>query len=140
MKAGSRPFPGVGTRQPAPASRDPLRFGVSISIHTAGPGANPCTHLLANLVRGRRVGETREPDFMPWGGAYNRLPIDATAFPPGCRSLITGSGRAGPWQAAREQLLEREKGHTRLWDELACQRRDLPWVPVDKEYVREEAE
>jgi predicted dithiol-disulfide oxidoreductase (DUF899 family) len=36
--------------------------------------------------------------------------------------------------AAREQLLVREKEHTRLGDEIAQQRRDLPWVPVDKEY------
>jgi FAD/FMN-containing dehydrogenase len=29
-------------------------------------------------ARGR--GESRELDFMPWGGAYNRVPPDATAF------------------------------------------------------------
>jgi predicted dithiol-disulfide oxidoreductase (DUF899 family) len=38
------------------------------------------------------------------------------------------------WLAAREQLLIREKEHTRLGDELARQRRDLPWVPVEKDY------
>ena len=38
------------------------------------------------------------------------------------------------WQAAREELLEREKAHTRMGDELARQRRELPWVPVDKAY------
>jgi len=38
------------------------------------------------------------------------------------------------WLAAREQLLEREKRHTRVGDELARQRRELPWVRVDKEY------
>jgi predicted dithiol-disulfide oxidoreductase (DUF899 family) len=38
------------------------------------------------------------------------------------------------WLAAREQLLVREKEHTRLGDEIARQRRELPWVPVDKEY------
>ena len=38
------------------------------------------------------------------------------------------------WQAAREALLQREKEHTRLGDELAHQRRDLPWVQVDKPY------
>ena len=38
------------------------------------------------------------------------------------------------WLAAREQLLAREKEHTRLGDELARQRRELPWVPVEKEY------
>ena len=38
------------------------------------------------------------------------------------------------WQAAREELLHREKEHTRMGDELARQRRELPWVPVEKEY------
>jgi FAD/FMN-containing dehydrogenase len=36
--------------------------------------------LLAALVEGRTAGEARELDFMPWGGAYNRRPPDATAF------------------------------------------------------------
>ncbi len=43
-------------------------------------------------------------------------------------------GTREEWLAAREQLLVREKEHTRLGDEIAQQRRDLPWVPVDKEY------
>ena len=43
-------------------------------------------------------------------------------------------GTREEWLAAREQLLVREKEHTRLGDELAEQRRDLPWVPVEKEY------
>ena len=34
----------------------------------------------------------------------------------------------------REELLQREKEHTRMGDELARQRRELPWVPVEKEY------
>ena len=38
------------------------------------------------------------------------------------------------WLAAREELLIREKEHTRLGDELARQRRELPWVPVEKDY------
>jgi predicted dithiol-disulfide oxidoreductase (DUF899 family) len=38
------------------------------------------------------------------------------------------------WTAAREELLGREKEHTRLGDELAHQRRELPWVEVEKEY------
>ena len=38
------------------------------------------------------------------------------------------------WQAAREELLRREKEHTRMGDELAQQRRELPWVPVENEY------
>jgi predicted dithiol-disulfide oxidoreductase (DUF899 family) len=38
------------------------------------------------------------------------------------------------WQAARDELLRREKEHTRMGDELARERRELPWVPVEKEY------
>jgi predicted dithiol-disulfide oxidoreductase (DUF899 family) len=38
------------------------------------------------------------------------------------------------WAAAREELLAREKEHTRMGDELARQRRELPWVAVEKEY------
>ena len=38
------------------------------------------------------------------------------------------------WQVASEELLQREKEHTRMADELARQRRDLPWVAVEKEY------
>jgi predicted dithiol-disulfide oxidoreductase (DUF899 family) len=43
-------------------------------------------------------------------------------------------GSREEWEAAREALLRREKEHTRLGDELAEQRRKLPWVPVEKEY------
>lgn len=38
------------------------------------------------------------------------------------------------WQAARDALLKSEKEHTRAGDELARQRRELPWVAVDKDY------
>jgi len=39
------------------------------------------------------------------------------------------------WAAAREELLAREKEHTRLGDELARRRRELPWVRVEQEYL-----
>ena len=38
------------------------------------------------------------------------------------------------WQAARDELLALEKEHTRMGDELARRRRELPWVRVEKEY------
>ncbi len=41
------------------------------------------------------------------------------------------------WLKARVALLEREKALTRLKDELAAARRELPWVEVDKAYVFE---
>jgi predicted dithiol-disulfide oxidoreductase (DUF899 family) len=43
-------------------------------------------------------------------------------------------GTREEWAAAREELLAREKEYTRLGDELARQRRELPWVRVEKEY------
>jgi predicted dithiol-disulfide oxidoreductase (DUF899 family) len=39
------------------------------------------------------------------------------------------------WIAARKELLEKEKEFTRLRDELSAERRNLPWVKVDKNYV-----
>jgi len=36
--------------------------------------------LLENFSEGRVAGQSRELDFTPWGGAYNRVPADATAF------------------------------------------------------------
>jgi len=43
-------------------------------------------------------------------------------------------GTREDWEAARNELLKREKEVTRMGDELARQRRELPWVPVAKEY------
>src|SRR3954451_10016285 len=43
-------------------------------------------------------------------------------------------GTRDEWLAARTELLAREKEHTRRGDELARERRDLPWVRVEKEY------
>jgi predicted dithiol-disulfide oxidoreductase (DUF899 family) len=42
--------------------------------------------------------------------------------------------RREEWLVARAALLAREKEHTRMGDELARQRRELPWVRVEKEY------
>jgi len=39
------------------------------------------------------------------------------------------------WLAARVDLLKAEKAATRLNDDLAKQRRELPWVRVEKDYV-----
>jgi len=39
------------------------------------------------------------------------------------------------WLAARKRLLVKEKKFSRLRDQLNRQRRELPWVKVEKEYV-----
>jgi predicted dithiol-disulfide oxidoreductase (DUF899 family) len=43
-------------------------------------------------------------------------------------------GTREQFDAARKELLKREKELTRASDELAGQRRELPWVPIEKEY------
>jgi predicted dithiol-disulfide oxidoreductase (DUF899 family) len=56
----------------------------------------------------------------------------------------TGSGNLRPehkivspeeWLAARNQFLTQEKEFTRLRDQLSRERRELPWVKVEKNYV-----
>ncbi len=39
------------------------------------------------------------------------------------------------WIAARKALLTKEKESTRLRDQLSAERRELPWVKVEKQYV-----
>lgn len=39
------------------------------------------------------------------------------------------------WLAARKKLLAKEKRHTRERDALAAERRQLPWVQVEKNYL-----
>jgi predicted dithiol-disulfide oxidoreductase (DUF899 family) len=39
------------------------------------------------------------------------------------------------WEAARQQLLVKEKELTRARDALAAERRRMPWLAVEKEYV-----
>src|SRR5256886_16107633 len=38
------------------------------------------------------------------------------------------------WLAVRGELLAKEKELTRRSDQLAAERRELPWVPIEKEY------
>jgi predicted dithiol-disulfide oxidoreductase (DUF899 family) len=44
------------------------------------------------------------------------------------------TGTRDEWLAARLELLEAEKEHTRRSDELARRRQELPWVPIGKQY------
>ena len=41
------------------------------------------------------------------------------------------------WVESRKALLKKEKEFTILRDQLSQQRRDLPWVAVNKKYVFE---
>ena len=44
---------------------------------------------------------------------------------------------AAEWQAAREELLAKEKEATRTRDALAAERRTLPRLRIEKDYVFE---
>ena len=39
------------------------------------------------------------------------------------------------WQAARDELAKLEGEHAQRNEEIKKKRRELPWVPVEKEYV-----
>ena len=39
------------------------------------------------------------------------------------------------WQAARDELAKLEAQHAELNEEIKSKRVELPWVPVEKEYV-----
>lgn len=49
-------------------------------------------------------------------------------------------GTQEEFEAARRELLVEEKKLTRRGDELARRRRDLPWVPVEQDYLFETAQ
>ena len=44
---------------------------------------------------------------------------------------------AAEWEAARERLLVKEKEVTRAKDALAAERRRMPWLEIDKDYMFE---
>ena len=44
------------------------------------------------------------------------------------------------WDAARGELLKREKELTHTSDDVALQRRELPWTPVEKQYTFDTAD
>jgi predicted dithiol-disulfide oxidoreductase (DUF899 family) len=44
------------------------------------------------------------------------------------------TGTREEWLAARKELLVKEKELTHRGDQIAAERRDLPWVPIDKQY------
>ena len=50
------------------------------------------------------------------------------------------TGTREEWQAARDELAKSEAEYAALGQEVTEQRRRLPWVPVEKEYVFETAE
>jgi predicted dithiol-disulfide oxidoreductase (DUF899 family) len=49
-------------------------------------------------------------------------------------------GNREEWQAAREELAKLEADHAKLGQKIVVQRRELPWVEVQKEYLFDTAD
>jgi FAD/FMN-containing dehydrogenase len=71
------------------------------------------TGLVEHLAQGLAPGQSREVDFLPWGGAYNRVPAGATAFAHRGESFLVqhlvqvGAGAAAAERGAARDWLER---------------------------------
>jgi FAD/FMN-containing dehydrogenase len=64
-----------------PGEERPFGHPFSKSEFFARPlPADAVAALLEHFSTGRVAGQSRELDFTPWAGAYNRVPADATAF------------------------------------------------------------
>jgi len=70
---------GAGHGLHARSEQSPYLFTKSEFFRRPLP-AEAAAALVENLVQGRPASESRELDFSPWGGAYNRVPPAATAF------------------------------------------------------------
>jgi Bacterial protein of unknown function (DUF899) len=79
----------------------------------------------------RRGGAARSANSLNILGQSKRI----RTLPKGELSMEHRIATRDEWLAARKLLLTKEKEHTRVSDELNRQRRELPWVRVEKEYV-----
>ncbi|MPZ52456.1 MAG: FAD-binding protein, partial [Acidimicrobiia bacterium] len=71
--------------------------------------------LVENLGTERTSGQSRELDFSPWGGAYNQVAADATAFPHRSEFFLLKQAVAVPWNAAPGQREEATAWLDRSW-------------------------
>jgi FAD/FMN-containing dehydrogenase len=70
---------GAGHDPHAPSAQHPYLVAKSEFFKRPLP-SEAVAALVRNFMQGRAASESRELDFMPWGGAYNRVPAAATAF------------------------------------------------------------
>jgi FAD/FMN-containing dehydrogenase len=77
--------------------------------------------LVENLFQGRVAGQSRELDFTPWGGAYNRVPGAATAFAHRDElfllqhTIAVGPGASAAGTEAARRWLSRSWASVRPW-------------------------
>ena len=70
---------------------------------------------------------TTTPDHSATAPGHSPTGPDRSAAAPGLPPVVD----AAAWQAARDELLVREKAHTREGDAIAAARRRLPMLEVD---------
>jgi hypothetical protein len=85
-RAAKRYLEGLGSVEDRPERSGPERPPPPGHLYTKSeffrrplPGETVAA-LVEHLTQGLAPGQSREVDFLPWGGAYNRVPADATAF------------------------------------------------------------
>jgi FAD/FMN-containing dehydrogenase len=85
-RAAKRHLEGLGSVEDRPERSDPEPPPQPGHLYTKSeffrrplPGETVAA-LVEHLTNGLALGQSREVDFLPWGGAYNRVPADATAF------------------------------------------------------------
>src|SRR5512132_1144781 len=85
-RAAKRYLEGLGSVEDRPERSGPEQPPQPSHLYTKSeffrrllPGDTVAT-LVEHLTQGLAPGQSREVDFLPWGGAYNRVPADATAF------------------------------------------------------------
>jgi FAD/FMN-containing dehydrogenase len=77
--------------------------------------------LIDHLSKGRLRGQSRELDFTPWAGAYNRVPEDATAFAHRNErfllkhAVVVDADTSGPELEAARGWLRRSWGLVHPW-------------------------
>src|SRR5581483_4511295 len=131
LGAGGSSHPaGLHHRRDHPASRggqDPCAAGPSRAARRRGRRSPPRLGPLPRPAGRRR--DRRDPRSryaaLGVGRGNRRVSPAATGHPTGTREQ---------WLDARVRLLEAEKELTRLNDDLARRRRELPWVRVDQDY------
>jgi FAD/FMN-containing dehydrogenase len=71
--------------------------------------------LVEHVARERVPGQARELDFSPWGGAYNRVPADATAFVHRAERFLLKHGVAVDAAASSDEREDARRWLARSW-------------------------
>jgi FAD/FMN-containing dehydrogenase len=114
-RAAKRYLEGLGSVEDQPERSDPeppprpgYLYTKSEFFRRPLPGETVAA-LVEYLINGLAHGQSREVDFLPWGGAYNRVPADATAFAHrGERFLVQHLVEVGADAAAAERDAARD--------------------------------